>query len=160
MERCVPALRENNAHREDLMSQPRPGLPLPTPQPETDFYWEHAKAHELWLMRCADCGQAYFYPRSLCPHCLSRNTEWFQSSGRGTLYTFSIAFRPPTPAFQERVPYVAALVELEGGTRLPTNLIEVEPDPTAIHIGMAVEVVFDDVTDAITLPKFRPSRAQ
>jgi len=70
------------------------------------------------------------------------------------------AFRPPTPAFQERVPYVAALVELEGGTRLPTNLIEVEPDPTAIHIGMAVEVVFDDVTDAITLPKFRPSRAQ
>ena len=139
------------------MSQPRYPLPLPTPQPETDFYWEKARAHELWLMRCDDCQRTYFYPRSICPHCFSRNTRWVQSSGRGTLYAFAIAHRPPTPAFQDRVPYVAAMVELEDGVRLPTNLVDVEPDPAKIRIGMPVEVVFDDVTDAITLPKFRPS---
>jgi uncharacterized protein len=140
------------------MSQLSYNLPLPVPQPETDFYWEKARAHELWLMSCDDCGQSYFYPRAICPLCFSRNTRWIQSSGRGTLYTFSIAHRPPTPAFQDRIPFVAALVELEGGARIPTNLVEVEPDPAHIHIGMPVEVVFDDVTDTITLPKFRPVR--
>jgi hypothetical protein len=133
--------------------------PLPTPQPETDFYWEKARAHELWLRRCDDCGQAHFYPRTICPLCFSRNTRWVQSAGRGTLYAFSIAYRPPTPAFQDQVPYVAALVELEEGPRIPTNLVEVEPDPAHVHIGMPVEVVFDDVTEAIALPKFRPSQS-
>jgi uncharacterized OB-fold protein len=132
--------------------------PLPTPQPESDYYWERAKAHELWLMRCDDCRGAYFYPRAICPHCFSRNTRWFQSSGRGTLHAFSIVHRAPRPAFQDRVPYVTALVELEDGVRIPTNLVEVEPDPASIKIGMSVEVVFDDVTAEVTLPKFRPAR--
>lgn len=132
------------------------GIPrrLPIPQPETEYYWEKARAHELWLMRCDDCGNAYFYPRSICPICFSRNTRWFQASGRGTLFAFSIVHRPPSPAFA--VPYVAAMVELEEGPRMPTNLVGVEPDPTAVRIGMPVEVVFEDVTDAISLPKFRP----
>jgi hypothetical protein len=129
---------------------------LPTPQPETDFYWEKARLHELWLMRCNDCQQAYFYPRAICPRCFSRRTAWVQSSGRGTLHAFAIVHRPPTPAFQDRVPYITALVDLEDGVRLPTNLIEVEPDPAQIRIGMPVEVVFDDVTRDVTLPKFRP----
>jgi uncharacterized OB-fold protein len=133
--------------------------PVPIPQPETDFYWEKANAHELWLMRCNACGATYFYPRPICPHCFSRDTSWIRSSGRGTLYAFSIVHRPPTPAFQDRVPYVAALVELEGGARLPTNLVDVEPDPAAIRIGMGVEVVFDDVSADIALPKFRPVRS-
>jgi uncharacterized protein len=140
------------------MSQADYRLPLPTPQPESDHYWERAKAHELWLMHCDDCGATYFYPRAICPQCFSRNTRWIQSSGRGTLYAFSIAERPPRPAFQDRVPFVAAIVELDGGARIPTNLVEVAPDPAQIRIGMAVEVVFDDVTPAITLPKFRPAR--
>jgi len=140
------------------MSEPAPRPPLPVPQPETDFYWEKAKAHELWLMRCNDCGATYFYPRPICPRCFSRNTVWVQSSGRGTLYAFSVVHRPPTVAFQDRVPYVAAMVELEGGVRLPSNLVDVDPDPASIHIGMPVEVVFEDVSDAIALPKFRPAR--
>ncbi len=138
------------------MSQTDHRLPLPTPQPESDFYWERARAHELWLMHCNDCGLTYFYPRSICPRCLSRDTQWVRSSGHGTLYAFSIVQRPPRPAFQDRVPYVAALVELEGGARIPTNLVDVEPDPGQIWIGMAVEIVFDDVTPETTLPKFRP----
>jgi uncharacterized OB-fold protein len=131
---------------------------LPIPQAETELYWEKAHAHELWLMRCDDCGNAYFYPRSICPICFSRNTRWFQASGRGTLYAFSIVHRPPSPAFA--APYVAAMVELEEGPRMPTNLVDVEPDPTAIRIGMPVEVVFEDVTETISLPKFRPASSR
>jgi len=70
------------------------------------------------------------------------------------LFAFSIVHRPPSPAFA--APYVAAIVELEEGPRMPTNLVEVEPDPAAIQIGMPVEVIFEDVTDSISLPKFRP----
>jgi uncharacterized protein len=138
------------------MAEPRSRLPVPTPQPESDYYWDRARAHELWLMQCDDCGQSYFYPRPICPLCFSRNTRWQQVSGRGTLFTYSIAHRAPTPAFRDRVPYIAAIVELEEGARMPTNLVEIEPDPAKIRIGMAVEVVFDDVSDTISLPKFRP----
>jgi uncharacterized OB-fold protein len=141
------------------VAKPVAPVPSPVPQPETDFYWERARAHELWLMHCDDCGQSHFYPRPICPLCFSRNTKWVQSSGRGKLYAFTIVHRGPTPAFQDRVPYVAALVQLDDGPRLPTTLVDVAPDPSAIHIGMALEVVFDDVTDAVTLPRFRPSKA-
>jgi hypothetical protein len=132
-------------------------LPLPRSQPEWDFYWEKAKAHELWIMRCNDCNEAYFYPRAFCPGCHSRDTAWLRACGRGTLYAFSIVHRPPTPAFREAVPYVAAIVELEEGPRFPTNLVGVPFEPEAIKIGMAVEAVFEDVTAAVTLPKFRPA---
>jgi uncharacterized OB-fold protein len=139
------------------MTQASPPIPAPTPQPEWDYYWEKTKQHELWLMRCNDCNHAYFYPRPICPHCFSRNTGWFQSSGKGTLYAFAIVHRGPLPAFREKVPYVVAYIELEGGVRIPTNLIDVEPDPEHVKIGMAVEVVYEDISDTITLPKFKPA---
>lgn len=139
------------------MTQAPPPRPLPTPQPEWDYYWEKARQHELWLMRCKDCTEAYFYPRPICPKCFSRNTEWFQSSGRGTLYAFSIVHRGPTPAFAPYAPYIVAYVELEGGVRLPTNLVDVEPDPEKVKIGMPLEVTFEEASDTITLPKFRPA---
>ena len=142
------------------MTQPAadsPPIPPPIPQPESDFYWEKCKAHELWLRHCKSCDKAYFYPRDMCPDCFSRDTDWIQSSGRGTLHTFSIVHRGPTPSFRDRVPYVAAIVEVESGARIPTNLVEVEPDPTVIKVGMAVEVVFEDLNDSISLPKFRPA---
>ncbi len=133
-----------------------PARPLPQPQPETDFYWQKAKAHELWLMRCKDCNQNYFYPRPICPNCFSRNTEWFQSAGKGTLHAFAIVERAPTPAFADMVPFVTAIVEIDG-VHMPSNLVEVQADSEHVKIGMAVEVVFDDVSDTITLPKFRPA---
>jgi uncharacterized OB-fold protein len=130
--------------------------PLPNSQPEWDYYWQKTKAHELWLMRCDDCNRHYFYPRAICPNCFSRNTRWARSSGKGTLHAFSIVHRGPTPAFADHVPYVACIVELEDGARFPSNLVEVEPDPAKIKVGMPLEVIFDDVTDTVTLPKFRP----
>ncbi len=131
--------------------------PLPVPQPESDFYWEKCRQHELWLRQCNDCQKAYFYPRDICPHCFSRNTTWVKASGWGTLYTYAIVYRPPTPAFRDKVPYVVALVELEEGPRMPTNLVGIEPDPAKIKIGMPVVVDFEDVSETISLPVFRPA---
>ncbi len=131
--------------------------PLPVKQPESDFYWEKAQAHELWLRRCNACEHAYFYPRDFCPDCGSRDVSWVQASGKGTLHTFAIVHRAPVPAFRDHVPFVVAMVDLEEGPRIPTNLVDVEPDPAHIHVGMAVEVAFADLTDEITLPVFRPS---
>ncbi len=131
--------------------------PLPVKQPESDFYWEKAQAHELWLRRCNACEHAYFYPRDFCPDCGSRDVSWVQASGKGTLHTFAIVHRAPVPAFRDHVPFVVAMVDLEEGPRIPTNLVDVEPDPAHIHVGMAVEVAFADLTDEITLPVFRPA---
>ena len=131
--------------------------PLPVKQPESDFYWEKAQAHELWLRRCNACERAYFYPRDFCPNCGSRDVSWIQATGRGTLHTFAIVHRAPVPAFRDHVPFVVAMVDLEEGPRIPTNLVDVEPDPEHIHVDMAVEVAFADVTDEITLPVFRPA---
>ena len=132
--------------------------PLPVKQPEADFYWEKALAHELWLRRCVDCGLAYFYPRDFCPTCGGRNVEWTRASGKGTLHAFAIVHRAPAPAFRDRVPFVAAIVDLEEGARIPTNLVGVEPDPSRIAIGMPVEVDFEDLAPGVALPIFRPAR--
>ncbi len=131
-------------------------LPLPVKQPESDYYWDKAKEHELWLRKCNACSKAYFYPRDFCPSCHSKDVAWVQSSGKGTLYAFSIVHRSPPP-FRERCPYVVALVEVEDGARIPTSLVIDDPSPENIKIGMAVEVVFDDVTEDTTLPKFKPA---
>jgi uncharacterized OB-fold protein len=130
--------------------------PLPVPQPESEFYWEKAKQRELWLRSCQDCRQIYFYPRDICPECFSRSTTWIQSSGKGILHTFAIVHRAAYPAFQDDLPYIIAIVELEGGARIPTNLVGIEPDPEKIEVGMTVEVTYDDVSEDITLPKFKP----
>lgn len=139
------------------MTQRTARRPLPIPQPESDFYWEKCRQHELWLRRCRDCGQAYFYPRDLCPHCFSRNTEWVRASGRATLYTYAIVHRAPHPYWQDRVPYVVALVDLEEGCRMPTALVGVEPDPARIRIGMPLVVDWEDLEEGFSLPVFRPA---
>jgi uncharacterized OB-fold protein len=138
------------------MNQNKFQKPLPVPQPESEFYWEKARQHELWLRSCRDCRQIYFYPRDICPECFSRNTNWIQSGGKGILHTFAIVHRAAYPAFQDDVPYIIAIVELEDGARIPTNLVDVEPDPKMIKVGMAVEVTYDDISEEITLPKFKP----
>lgn len=136
---------------------PPPPKPLPRVQPESAFYWEKCREHELWLRCCKDCEKAYFYPRDICPLCFSRNTEWVRSSGRGTVYAFAIVHRAPSPAFRPEAPYVAAIVELEEGARMPTNLVDVEPDTEHVRCGMAVEVAFRDASPEISLPVFRPA---
>jgi len=128
------------------------------PLPETEAFWAAARRHELSLPYCRSCGAFHFYPRASCPHCLSGDLEWRRASGRGRLETFTIVHRGPKD-FPLGTPYVLAVVELEEGPRIMTNLVGVEPDPSTVKIGMAVEVVFAYVSEELTLPHFRPAGA-
>ncbi len=140
------------------MSNPTPPKPLPTPDPLTKPYWDSVKAHAMQIQQCASCHKFIFYPRAVCPHCGSRDLQWTPVSGRGKIYGFTINMgrHPSTAAFANDVPYVIAVVELEEGARLMTNIVGIAPSPDKIKVGMDVVVQYDDVSDAITLPKFRP----
>jgi len=128
---------------------------LPRPTPETKPFWDGAKQHKLMLPWCKACGRAHFYPRSCCPHCFGFDLEWKEASGRGKLHTFVINHKP-AKGFEDKVPYVIAVVELAEGPRMMSNLVTSEtPTPDNVRIDMDLEVVFDDVTPEITLPKFR-----
>ena len=130
--------------------------PLPTPDPVTQPFWDSLKEHAVKLQRCGGCKQFIFYPRPLCPSCMSDDLTWTSVSGRGVVHAFAIPHRHPNRAFTADGPYVVALVELEEGARIMSNLVDVEPTPETVKVGLAVEIVYDDVTDEVTLPKFRP----
>jgi uncharacterized OB-fold protein len=129
--------------------------PLPEPSPITRPFWDAARAHRLELQRCADCSRFLFYPRPLCPHCGGTRLEWRRASGRGTLYSYTVARRAPVPMFESDVPYVIAIVELEEGPHLTSNVVGIAPE--ALRVGMPLEAVFDDVTETVTLVRFRPA---
>jgi uncharacterized OB-fold protein len=132
--------------------------PLPTPSGESQPFWDAAKQHKLLFQRCKLCGTAVFYPRDICPgpDCFGVGTlEWVESSGKGTVYSFTISYQPAHPAFQEDIPYVLGIVELDEGWRMNTNVINIPPEQ--LKIGQRVEVVWDDVTPEFSLPKFQPA---
>ena len=130
--------------------------PLPQPTPETHHFWDGTRAGELRLQRCEPCRHVYFPPRPFCPKCGAREVSVIQASGRGHLYSYVINHRPP-PGFEDDAPYAIAVVELEEGPRMMSNLVDVEQTPEALQLDMALEVTFEQVTDEITLPKFRPA---
>jgi uncharacterized OB-fold protein len=130
--------------------------PVPVPTPETRPFWAAARRHELSLQRCRACGAHVFYPRAACPHCLGADLEWRRVSGRGRLHTFTVVHRGQK-GFPLGPPYVIAIVELDEGPRMMTNLVGIEPDPAKLEIGMPVEVVFEDVSAEVALPRFRPA---
>ena len=131
--------------------------PIPSPQGESDQYWQKAKEGELWLRKCNACGEAYFYPRDISPCCFSRDTTWIKASGKATLFTYGIVERAPHPGFVEDVPFVTAIVGLEEGPTMPTNIVMEDPTPEKLKVGMPLEVVFEEITDTISLPKFKPA---
>jgi uncharacterized OB-fold protein len=128
---------------------------IPEPTPETREFWEGAKRGELRIQRCRSCGKAYFFPRPFCPHCSSQDVEWFTASGRGRLYSYVINHRA-APGFQVWAPYVIAVIQLEEGPRMMTNIIGVEPLPENLPIDMPVEVSWEQQNDDISLPLFKP----
>ena len=131
--------------------------PLPRPlSPElTRPFWEAAKRHELRMPRCTTCDYVFFYPRSECPRCLSTNLEWVQVSGRARLHSFTVVQQPANAAFRDDVPYVYAVVQLDEGPRLVSNIVQCDID--ALRVDMPLEAVFDDVTPEWTLVKFKPA---
>lgn len=126
------------------------------PQPVIDAgtrpFWDAARAHRLSIPRCRACGRHHFYPRELCPHCHSDDIEWTDVPGRGEVYSFTIARKPAGPVFEADVPYVIAMIALDEGPRMLTNIITDDVD--SVRIGDRVRVRFEDVTPDLTLPKF------
>ena len=136
-----------------------PDRPVPQPiTPESKPYWDGLKEGKLMLPRCGACKQAFFYPRVFCPKCHSRDVSWVQATGKGTLHSFGIGHQSFNKAFKMPPPYVLALVQLDEGPRMMTNLINVVADPTAIKCDMPVQVVFHKVTDDVTVPLFEPAK--
>jgi hypothetical protein len=131
-----------------------PRFDLPTPDFESQPFWDGAREQKLLIKRCLECGATHFYPRPFCPKCWSDRVEWLEASGRATLYTWSVVYQNDLPPFNERVPYVAAVVDLAEGPRMMTNVVECEFD--ALAPGMELEVVYQPISDDVTIPVFRP----
>ncbi len=129
--------------------------PLPEPNKLSKTYWEACKEKRLVIQHCRECGAYIFYPRALCPGCMSSDLEWKEVSGKGTVYSFSVVHRPLGKPFADDVPYTVAIVELAEGPRMMSNLKDV--DPQKVRVGMPVQVSFEEVTEEITLPKFVPA---
>jgi uncharacterized OB-fold protein len=127
--------------------------PLPRIDEESRGFWEALARHELYVQRCRACGTTRYYPRAVCPQCLSSDTAWVRCSGRGRVYSFTVTHQNQAPGFRDELPYVLAIVELDEGVRMMTNIVDTTPEQ--VRIGMEVEVVFDDVTPEVTLAKFR-----
>jgi len=131
--------------------------PLPVPSPISRPFFEAVKRHELVVMRCRACGTCRLIERETCPECWSNDYEWVRASGRGSVYSFVVMHQRLHPAFAGDIPYNVALIDLEEGPRLVSNIVGCPNE--ALKVSMAVEVVFDDVSDELTLPRFRPTPA-
>jgi len=119
----------------------------PTPTPETEAFWKAAAEGTFLIKRCRTCGKAHWYPRTVCPFCVSSETEWINGSGRGSLYSFSY-MRKATP------PFVMAYVTLEEGPTMMTNIVDC--DPQDLRIGQAVKLVFKPSEGGFAVPCFSP----
>jgi len=138
-----------------IPATPGPRFDLPTIEDESRAFWEAARAGKLMVGSCNDCGKLHYYPRPMCPHCWSQDTTLKEVSGQGVIYTWSTVFVNDLPPFKERLPYVAAQVDLVEGLRITTNLVDCDPDQ--LTIGQAVSVVFAPISDTVTIPVFRPA---
>ena len=138
------------------MSEQAPPVekPLPEPSDVSRPYWEGLTEGELRLQRCAQCRRYVFYPRRFCPHCLCERLDWVPASGRGKVYSYTIVRRAMNPAFAAEVPYVFAIVELEVGPRVTTNIVNCPPED--VRVDMPVKAAYDRVTAEISLLKFEP----
>ena len=124
--------------------------PLPEPNPETAFFWEAAQKGELHILRCNACGTYVHLPRPACRNCQSTDLAPARVSGRGVVHSFTVTHFP-LPGFDP--PFAVALIELEEGVRLASNVVDVPPEEMAV--GIPVEVTFEKVADDVTLPLFR-----
>ena len=124
----------------------------PSMTADTQFFWDALKERRLLIQRCGACGVLRHPPRPMCPHCHSLDWDTIESSGRGTVYSAVIPRHPPLPWFPE--PYVVAIVALEEGTRIVTNIVGIAPD--AVTIGMPVAVRFEEFDGGLVLPLFAP----
>lgn len=133
--------------------------PLPAPTVLTQPFWDACRKHRLSVQRCGHCRKFRFYPTAACPHCSSPECRWETVSGRGTVYSWVVVEKTHDPYWQHHVPYVCTIVELREQEALfmPGLLTGVEP--SGVYAGMPVEVVFEDASSTISLPRWRVARA-
>jgi uncharacterized OB-fold protein len=137
-----------------MSTDPRPDVkprPAPIPDAESGPYWAATLERRLLIQRCRSCGHTQLYGR---PHCLvcRQAVEWVEASGRGTIYSYTVIRQNPSRSFRHLLPFVVALVDLDEGPRLMTNVVGCPPED--VSIGAAVQVRFEQVSDAAALPLF------
>jgi uncharacterized OB-fold protein/acyl dehydratase len=140
-------------------SSPSPDEPRryplrPAMNDDTSFFWAGAKAGELRIQRCGDCGSLRHPPGPMCPHCHSGRRDYVVASGRGEVFSFVVHHHPPVPG--RAAPFVVAVVGLPEGVRVTGNVLGVPPDQ--VRVGMPVEVMFEHADDDLVLPQWRPAR--
>ena len=133
---------------------PDPNRSLPVITEESRPFWEGCRQGKLLLQYCDQCQQHQFYPRLYCMRCGAENPRWVEASGRGVIYSYTIIRQNKSPEFAKDTPYNVAIVQLEEGPRMLSNIVDVAP--AELRVDLPVIVVFDRVTDTISLPRFRP----
>lgn len=128
--------------------------PIPVPSKESQPYWDDLRERKLKMPRCDECRKYWFPPSLLCPHCNSAKWAWTETKGRGRIFSYVVYHRVYHQAFAGDVPYAVAVIELDEGPRMYCNVIGISPDK--LVCDMKVEVVYEQITDTITLPKFKP----
>jgi len=128
--------------------------PLPKPNKRTKKFWEGTKRHILLIQKCSKCDKYVFYPKTYCPYCFSDELDWVKASGRGKIYSYTIMMNNPVSSFVDDLPFVIAIIELEEEVRLLSHVVNC--DLEKIVCEMEVEVVFEDINEEFTLPKFQP----
>ena len=131
--------------------------PIPQADEDSAPFYEGARRHELMLMRCVACRAWRLPSRPRCPDCWSTDTEWARASGRATLYSFGVMHQKVHPGFADETPYQFAIVELDEGPRIVSNVVGV-PDGE-LRVDMPLQAVFDDVSDDTTLVRFTKAKA-
>ena len=136
-----------------MTDTPRKHFPRPTP--ETEAFWKGCRKQELLLQRCVDCSEFQFYPRIACATCSGDKLEWVKAGGQGKVLTFTIVRRPVSEAYAADVPYVVALIRLDEGPTMMSNIIQC--DPETLQIGDPVQVLFENWSEDVSIPQFRPA---
>lgn len=120
-------------------------------------FWAATEQHQLLLPWCTSCQRPFWYPRPACPRCLGSEIDWRAASGRGVVYAVTVVHRPQNPLMVDRAPYPVALIDLEEGVRMMSNVVGI--DAAGVQIGMPVQVTWEELSDGRNLPLFEPAAA-
>lgn len=135
------------------MDQTAPARPRPDARGAGKHYWSAAREGRLDLPLCSGCGKLHWYPRVHCPHCGSPDLAWVAASGKGTIHTFTVVRQSGDPYFKTKLPYVLAMIDLDEGVRMMSNIVDCEP--ASVRVGAPVRLVFEEAGQACEVPLFR-----
>lgn len=134
--------------------------PLPQIDVANAGFWASLRTRKLTIQRCQLCGNWQHYPRLSCVKCMSTEVSFESPEEGGVLHAFTVVHRHPHAAFKARLPIVVGLVELTNGIRLMSQIVDVEPSPDVVKIGMSLDIAFRDVSPEITVYEFRPAKGE